>query len=149
MTSLAVSGLPSWKVMPGRSLITQLDVEPCGLISSASTNSAWAPPFSWSSGWYSDWARAVSRYVRPLCGSSVSVPDPPVSPTFRSPPRRLAVLVGEAAAGLDDDVDEQALEQASGASHRSGRDDPAENLTAFNRVPGIGSFHEIPPQPGA
>ena len=98
MTSSAVSGLPSWKVMPFRSLITQLDVEPCGLISSASTNSVWALVFSWSSGWYSDCARAVSRYVRPLCGSRVSEPDPPVRPTFRAPPRRLTVLVGEAAA---------------------------------------------------
>jgi hypothetical protein len=61
MTSSAVSGLPSWKVMPCRSRITQLDVEPCGLISSASTNCACARVFSCSNGWYSDCARAVSR----------------------------------------------------------------------------------------
>src|SRR5260370_41334463 len=109
MTSSAVSGLPSWKVTPFRSLITQLDVEPCGLISSARTNSVWALVFSWSSGWYSDWARAVSREVRPLCGSRVSEPDPPVSATFRAPPRRPAVLVGDVAAWPDDDVEEQAL----------------------------------------
>ncbi len=61
MTSSAVSGLPSWNVMPGRSLMIHSDVEPCGLMSSASTNSACAWVLSWSSGWYSDWARAVSR----------------------------------------------------------------------------------------
>ncbi len=51
MTSSAVSGLPSWKVMPGRSRITHCDVDPCGLISSASTNSDCARVFSCSSGW--------------------------------------------------------------------------------------------------
>ena len=51
MTSSAVSGLPSWKVMPCRSLMTQLDVEPCGLISSASTNSVCARVFNCSNGW--------------------------------------------------------------------------------------------------
>ena len=51
MTSSAVSGFPSWKVIPGRSRITHSDVNPCGLISSASTNSDCARVFSCSSGW--------------------------------------------------------------------------------------------------
>ena len=50
-TSAAVSGLPSWNVMPERSLITHSEVEPCGLISSASTNSVCALVSSCSSGW--------------------------------------------------------------------------------------------------
>jgi hypothetical protein len=40
MTSSAVSGLPSWNVMSGRSLMIHSDVDPFGLMSSASTNSA-------------------------------------------------------------------------------------------------------------
>ncbi len=51
MTSSAVNGFPSWKVMPGRSRITHWEVEPCGLISSASTNSVCAAVVSWSRGW--------------------------------------------------------------------------------------------------
>ena len=51
MTSSAVSGLPSWKVIPGRSRMIHSEVDPCGLISSASTNSVCAWVFSWSSGW--------------------------------------------------------------------------------------------------
>ena len=38
-------------VMPERSLITHSEVEPCGLISSASTNSVCALVSSCSSGW--------------------------------------------------------------------------------------------------
>src|SRR5690348_6116660 len=139
MTSSAVSGLPSWKVMPGRSLITQLDVEPCGLISSASTNSVWAPPFSWSSGWYSDWARAVSRYVRPLCGSRVSVPDPPVRPTFSAPPRRLAVLLGDAAAWPDDvDPEEQALSRLPAPASAPAAANPLSTWRRSIAFPGSG-----------
>ena len=51
MTSCAVSGFPSWKVIPGRSLMTHSEVEPCVLIDSASTYSVCACALSWSSGW--------------------------------------------------------------------------------------------------
>ena len=51
MTSSAVRGLPSWNVTPLRSRMVHSEVEPCGLISSASTICVCAAAFSWRSGW--------------------------------------------------------------------------------------------------
>ena len=46
ITSSAVSGLLSWKVMPLRRLMTHSEVDLRGLMSSASTNSVFAAELS-------------------------------------------------------------------------------------------------------
>jgi hypothetical protein len=67
--------------------MVQTDVDPLGVIDSARTYCTCASLASWTSGWYSCWARAVPMALMPpKKGLRVSLLDPPVSPTFRSPP---------------------------------------------------------------
>src|ERR1700735_5639570 len=67
--------------------MSQSDVEPFGTIDVASTYWTCASLLSWTSGWYSCCARAVPMALMPpKNGSRVSLLDPPVSPTLRSPP---------------------------------------------------------------
>src|SRR5215467_5821259 len=87
----------------------QFDVDPFGTIASASTYWICALFASWTSGWYSCWARAVPMALMPpKKGLSVSLLPPPVRPTLRLPP-----FFGGAAlppGDVDVDVDD---EQAS------------------------------------
>src|SRR5690242_19702550 len=65
----------------------QFDVDPFGTIASASTYWICALFASWTSGWYSCWARAVPMALMPpKKGLRVSLLPPPVRPTLRLPP---------------------------------------------------------------
>src|SRR5690348_16982433 len=80
----------------------QFDVDPFGTIASASTYWICALFASWTSGWYSCWARAVPMaLIPPKKGLRVSLLPPPVRPTLRLPP----LFGGEALPPGDVDVD--------------------------------------------
>src|SRR5262249_18375255 len=79
----------------------QFDVDPFGTIASASTYWICALFASWTSGWYSCWARAVPMaLIPPKKGLRVSLLPPPVRPTLRLP-----FFGGEALPPGDVDVD--------------------------------------------
>src|SRR5215813_13453342 len=104
----------------------QFDVDPFGIISSASTYWSCALFASWISGWYSCWARAVPMALMPpKKGLRVSLLPPPVRPTLRLPPffGADALPPGE----VDGDVDD---EQASS------RPPPARTAPASTARPG-------------
>ena len=99
-TSSAVTGLPSCHRRPSFSLTCQTEPSALGSTVSASRLVTWTSQSHAVRPSYMMYWMAMSGSNEPVCGSAVSLDEPPTMPTMRSPP-----LLGVPAADAELDAD--------------------------------------------